>query len=108
MAFSSIEKRRAYDRAHQKRLYAKFKEDRQRVIDLLGGCCVKCKTTKNLQLHHIFYGPESNYPRNCKSQNTRRKRVAEALQFPERFELRCAKCHHIGDNTPKAHIEYFI
>jgi hypothetical protein len=97
-------RKKEYDRKNQKRIYAKYKEDRQKIVSLLGNkCCVCDKDRKYLHLHHIKYDEHSNYPRTSNGWS-RIRRVKEALLYPEKFRLVCPTCHHIIhkiENFPK-------
>jgi len=63
---------------------------RDQAITNLGGFCRSCFSKDDLQLNHIAYLPLSvRY--NVKSDYW--KRAREALEYPERFELLCKKCH---------------
>ena len=64
---------------------------RQRAILKLGGKCQNCGNEDNLQLHHVKYAEDS--PRWNES-GEYWKRAKEALEHPERFELRCKNCHN--------------
>ncbi len=65
-------------------------EKRKQALENLGGKCVKCGSKEKLHLHHIKYAKDS-VRWNDKSDDV--KRVKEALEHPERFELLCAFCH---------------
>ena len=68
----------------------KFTNNREEVLQNLGGKCVKCGAKLRLHLHHIKYEKDS-VRWNDKSDDS--KRVKEALEHPERFELLCVTCH---------------
>lgn len=90
--------RKAYDRKHSKKKYAEFVERRTKLVESgkIGTCCGMCKAKaeRTFNFHHLWYHPtESDYPRNAKTQWTRWRRLMEAEQHPERFQLFCAKCH---------------
>jgi len=65
-------------------------EKRKQVLQNLGGKCVKCGSIDKLHLHHIKYAKDS-VKWDDKSEDS--KRVQEALDHPERFELLCTHCH---------------
>ena len=65
-------------------------EKRKQALQNLGGKCVKCGSKDKLHLHHIKYAKDS-VRWNDKSDDV--KRVKEALEHPERFELLCVTCH---------------
>jgi hypothetical protein len=86
--------RKEYDRKRAETAYEDFKQRRASLIYLLGGVCKMCSRDKHLHLHHVVYHPtESNYRRTSKDFWTRLKRLKEAEQHPERFELLCGGCH---------------
>ncbi len=90
--------KKSYDAAHQRKLYAEYKERRAKLEESMGNECYLCHQGKRLcfHLHHRTYHPtESNYPRNSKAMNVRRKRLKEAEDHPERFALLCPTCHRI-------------
>lgn len=74
-----------------------LREQKQRIdlIQRFGGCCFKCRCTKNLQLHHKYYAKHSIRPKvhNENGQQTQ-KRIKESLSNPERFQLLCLSCHN--------------
>jgi hypothetical protein len=106
--------RREYDRQRAQRVYADFKERKQRMIELLGGkCCICGVEHARFHLHHIIYHPtESNYPRHSKAMSVRLKRLLEAEQHPERFKLLCGKCHlaveHVKSMIPAGAMGRYI
>jgi hypothetical protein len=96
--------RKEYDRKRAKEMYDVFKARRDKLLkEQFGDQCFLCykKTTKGrpgMHLHHLFYGDESNYPKNGKLMAIRIKRVEEAEQFPERFKLLCPRCHRMVES----------
>ncbi len=90
------EKIKAYNKKYQR-------DNRVKIIKLLGGKCEICEITQNLHLHHISYTPSSVHGEGgC---NT--LRVREALKFPERFQLKCRSCH-LGNKTIYITLEWEI
>lgn len=90
--------KKEYDAAHQRKLYAEYRERRDKLEASMGNECYLCRQTKrsSFHLHHREYHPtESNYPRNSNSMNVRRKRLKEAEDHPERFALLCPTCHRM-------------
>jgi len=69
---------------------------RQRAILKLGGKCQNCGKEDNLQLHHITYAKDSV---RWWESGEYWKRAKEALEHPERFELRCKNCHNKQHET---------
>lgn len=89
--------KKQYDALNQRKVYDRFKENRTKVYESLGGKCQVCgKVPRAFHLHHVIYHPiESNYPTHSKAMNIRIKRVNEALAHPERFALLCGRCHQL-------------
>jgi len=71
---------------------------RDKAILNLGGKCKDCGTTEELQLHHIKRLPLSVI---WNEKNEYNKRVKEAFEYPERFNLLCKKCHLIHHDNEK-------
>jgi hypothetical protein len=94
-------RRKEYNRKRAQDSYAVFKERRIRITALLGGKCKLCEVAKKgLHLHHVFYHPtESNYKRSSKSFWNRLRRLNEAEEHPERFQLLCEGCHLLWERT---------
>ena len=90
---------RKTNREIQKGQYAKFREAKEKVsLEQFGGKCWLCGKSygwEGYHLHHIDYTNESLYERNSKALWTRRLRVAEATEHPERFRLLCPACHRL-------------
>lgn len=61
---------------------------RDEVVEALGGKCVDCGTTENLEVH---YGANN---KDRYGINTYRKYRA-ALREPDKFDLRCGNCRNI-------------
>jgi len=74
-------------------------DKREQVLKNLGGKCVKCGTEHKLHLHHVKYTKDSV---TSKDKHDDVKRVNEAFEHPERFELLCAFCHAEHHNVPKS------
>ncbi len=90
---------REYNREYAKQKYDDFRVRKDQVsLESFGGKCYLCGSSENYQyyhLHHIEYGPDSDYVRNSKAQWTREMRLREAEEHPERFRLLCPKCHRL-------------
>ena len=90
--------KKAYDAAHQRKLYVVYRQQRDDLEEQLGNVCYLCKQGKRncFHLHHREYHPtESNYPRHSNAMSVRRKRLKEAQAHPERFALLCPTCHRL-------------
>jgi len=75
---------------------------RNEAYQQLGEICQGCGTDKNLQLHHRYYAKDSIRPKvHNESGNQTVKRVREAIQHPERFQLLCLSCHNRKDPRRK-------
>jgi len=80
MPWNDKAKRRAYHRQYIRSL-------RERALKLLGGRCVRCRSGEDLELHHRWYSPESAVD------NQQYRRIREALENPDQFDLLCRNCH---------------
>ncbi len=94
------EKRKEYDRQYLRKLYAKFRERKDRLAkEQFDGRCFLCGSTEgdgsHFHLHHTVYTESSNYTRNSKAMWTREMRLREAEEHPENFALLCEKCHRL-------------
>lgn len=96
MGFCKKTYQKEYQRKRAARKYADFKLRRTMLFEKLGGKCSICskKAVKGFNLHHVYYHPiESDYPTHSKSFSIRLKRLYEAEEYPERFQLLCPPCH---------------
>ena len=82
----------------------KFTNKREQALQKLGGKCVKCGTEHKLHLHHVKYAKDSV---DWIDKNDSNKRIKEALEYPERFELLCAFCHAEHHNVPKSILDRY-
>ena len=87
--------RKEYDRNRSRTSYENFKERKIRIVNLLDGKCKLCESEeKGLHLHHAIYHPtESDFKRTSRSLWNRLRRLKEAEEHPERFQLLCGRCH---------------
>jgi hypothetical protein len=97
MPYKDKDKLKEYNRQRAETLYESYKARRQKLYELLGGCCYLCGALEGkwgLHLHHMEYHPtESDYPRDSSAMSTRLKRITEAENNLERFRLLCPQCH---------------
>ena len=66
----------------------RYKDRRDRAIKLLGGQCVYCSTSENLQFHHIK--PEEKLFDISRGWNCKESKFWEEVH---KCELRCEECH---------------
>lgn len=81
----SKEEYNAYQREYQKKRWAKRKQE---LIDFLGGKCVKCGSTEELQFDHIDPSTKSFTIASCPTASEERM-MAEI----KKCQLLCRKCH---------------
>ena len=75
--------------------YKKTQELKLKITTIFGAKCELCKSNKNLQLHHVIYGPDSIRPQSHNENGSHSlKRKQEAINHPERFLLICLSCHN--------------
>ena len=112
MPYKEKAHKQAHNRSYSAAQYEQFRIDKNHLcLNVLGGMCYICEEDEDaheFHLHHLEYVEgESDYDRNSKSFHTRKKRVAEALEHPERFKLLCAKCHR-SVSSIQGHIERMV
>ena len=71
-----------------------YRKIRSKQIILLGGQCVKCGTTENLEINHKNVA-DTELRRETRNghRNQQRVTLTEVRETPERFELLCNDCH---------------
>lgn len=75
--------------------YKKTQELNQKNKEIHGSECHLCKSKKRLQLHHMYYAPDSVRPKSHNENGSMTlKRKQEAIDHPERFLLVCLSCHN--------------
>jgi len=80
---------------HDTSYYKQTQELKLKITKVFGSNCQLCKSNKNLQLHHVIYGPDSIRPKSHNENGSRSlKRKQEAVNHPERFLLICLSCHN--------------
>ena len=80
---------------HDSWYYKKTQELKSKITKIFGSNCELCKSDKNLQLHHVIYGPDSIRPKSHNENGSQSlKRKQEAVDHPERFLLICLSCHN--------------
>ena len=87
--------KKEYNRQRQREKYAEFKQRRIAFIKKKGNCCALCRKTKKIYnlAHKEYHITESDYARHAKSMSVRWKRLIEAENNPDRFNVLCSKCH---------------
>ena len=75
-----------------------YRKIRSKQIILLGGQCVKCGTTENLEINHRNVADTEIRRKEGRIgkgyRNQQRVTLTEVRETPERFELLCKECHH--------------
>ena len=73
----------------------RYNERKQILIEHLGGCCVKCNTTENLEFDHI--NPSTKEEESIATIGT-----DKAMEVIDKFQLLCHDCHQKKSDAQKA------
>jgi hypothetical protein len=74
--------------------YAEYQKNRywrlrQQLLDKFGEKCVKCGSTKQLEMHHVNGYPHSGR----RTESNIIKEITRALKGDDKIEILCHKCH---------------
>lgn len=68
----------------------RYHQRRQKIIEKLGGCCVKCGSTENLEIDHIDRSSKEIDIARCLS-GIKESKLKQEL---DKCQLLCQKCHN--------------
>lgn len=107
MVYRDIEKKRRYEVRYRHEHKDRRKQQRQarldRMIEYLGGACVRCKTAGDLEFHHVDPGTKSFNPRS-------RASIKWELLVKEldKCRLLCGDCHKSHHATTHGTVTMYV